>query len=382
MSKIDLILQGFLEKIADKNIKERYIKLYEEYWVTYATLFGYFHQELNNLFEFLNIKNDSNKHFNAEPSRELLFIIKSLDDLNMDLDVYWEEIIIADKYKKIIDIAREFLCSSGWSPIPEVFPRIHIVNYEPIFSTNSRKVVIQNTRQSLDLQVIGEWAFSLVSRYKDPTYNKYFAIKKLKKGSSEREIERFKKEFEILKKLNFPYILEVYCFDETQFSYTMEFCDTSLLKYISANNSKLPFASRKRIVLQFLYAINYLHHKKILHRDISYNNILIKQFEWAVIVKLSDFWLMKEVWSDFTKIDTDIKWTIIDPALTNFKDYDILNEIYSIGFIINFIFTGKKSFNSDDTDLSKVVEQCTTSNTKKRYQSVTHIISSIEGLNN
>lgn len=228
------------------------------------------------------------------------------------------------------------------------------------------------------MQIIGEWAFSKVSKYKDPSYDKYFAVKKLKKNSNEREVERFKKEFEILRQLNFPYILEVYSFDVEKNSYIMECCDATLHKYIEKNNAKLPFATRKRISLQFLYAMNYLNSKKILHRDISYNNVLIKQFESAVMIKLSDFWLMKEQDSDFTKVDTEIKWTIIDPSLINFKDYALHNEIYSIGFIIHFIFTGKKSFQSSKTNLSKIIEKCTSQNLENRYRSIGEIINMIE----
>lgn len=334
MSKIDLILDSYIEKISENNIKDRYVNLYKnDYSEKYIKIFSYFHQKLNDLFTFMNSKNESNKHFNAWESRDLLFIINSIDDLNLDLNTYWEEIIIKKEYQDLLKIMRTFLSSSWWSGIPNDFERIQIINYEPIFSTNNKKIILNNKIENADLKIIWEWAFSKVSKYKDSTYDKFFAIKTLKKNFTDRELERFKKEFEILKKLSFPYILEVYNYDDWKNNYTMEFCDMTLLKYIQSNNSKLPFITRKRIALQFLYAINYLHSKNIYHRDISYWNVLIKKFDWAVMIKLSDFGLVKEELSNFTKIDTEIKWTIIDPSLDSFKNYSIKNEIYSIWYI-------------------------------------------------
>jgi eukaryotic-like serine/threonine-protein kinase len=55
-----------------------------------------------------------------------------------------------------------------------------------------------------------------------------------------------------LKRLSFPYIVEVYQYDETRNEYTMEFCDETLRKYIGTRNSNLAFATRKQIALQFL----------------------------------------------------------------------------------------------------------------------------------
>lgn len=161
----------------------------------------------------------------------------------------------------------------------------------------------------------------------------------------------------------------------------MEYCDTTLYDFISKNNDKLKFLSRKRLALQFLYGINYLHKKSILHRDISYRNILIKKFDFGVAtVKLSDFGLMKEDGSVFTKSDTDIKGTIIDPSLEKFKDYNVQNEMYPIGFILNFIFTGKQNLVSNDTDINKIVVKCTDRDPTKRYKSVADLIIDMESL--
>ena len=55
-------------------------------------------------------------------------------------------------------------------------------------------------------------------------------------------------------------------YDETRNEYKMEFCDETLRKYIGTRNSNLAFATRKRIALQFLYGLNYIHSQGFLHR--------------------------------------------------------------------------------------------------------------------
>ena len=116
----------------------------------------------------------------------------------------------------------------------------------------------------------------------------------------------------------------------------MDYCDTDLEKYISKNNTKLNSDIRKRMVSHFLYSINYLHSKNILHRDISYKNILIKLYDNNIpIIKLSDFGLIKDIEFNITSSDSDMKGAIRDPSLDSFKNYEKRNDIYNIGFIIN-----------------------------------------------
>ena len=116
----------------------------------------------------------------------------------------------------------------------------------------------------------------------------------------------------------------------------MEFCNETLRQYIRKRNNQLPFPTRKRIALQFLYGINYLHSERLLHRDISLQNVLVKVFDrGAVLVKLSDFGLVKDTSSEFTRTKTEMRGTIRDPILHNFKDYNVLNEVYSIGWVLS-----------------------------------------------
>ena len=90
-------------------------------------------------------------------------------------------------------------------------------------------------------------------------------------------------------------MLQVFAYNEERSEYTMEHCNATLRDFIDRNNARLSFGTRKRIGLQFLYGMNYLHSKELLHRDVSYQNVLVKEYDGgAVVIKLSDFGLFKD----------------------------------------------------------------------------------------
>lgn len=382
MNRYELVLNDFFDQIpAEYEYNNRYLNLYSDYSEKFQKIFAYLHSGFDNLFEFMNYKRSTNKHFNADSSRELKSLITYFKDLSHGLKNSENEISISLQYLKMIDYCQTFLQNSGGSPIPEEYQDFQIVKYEPIFEVNSKRITIPSLNQSNELRLIGEGAFSIVKRYKDSYYNKYFALKQAKKDITERELERFRKEFKILQELQFPYVLEVYNYDSAKDCYTMEYCDTTLKEYISKRNQTLTLKIRKKIASQFLYAVNYLHRKGILHRDISANNILVKQYDFnSVLIKLSDFGLVKENGSEFTSIDTEMKGTIIDPSLDSFKNYGTENEIYAIGFILQFIFTGKKNLDFADEKFSEILTKCTDKDPKARYNDVSKIIDAVDNI--
>lgn len=175
--------------------------------------------------------------------------------------------------------------------------------------------------------------------------------------------------------------MEVYRYNEDRNEYKMEFCDETLRRYISTRNSTLKIGARKRIALQFLYGINYLHMKGYLHRDISLQNVLLKVFDdGVVLVKLSDFGLVKDKASDFTRTKSEMRGTIRDPLLGNFKDYIGLNEIYSIGWVLSYIFTGREALKSGTDEVSRIIQKCVVLDLSQRYQDVLSVVADIERL--
>lgn len=380
MKKEQLILKAFVEEI-DTPLQARYGRLYKGYGEEFDKIFAYFHQEFDSYFDFLNQKNNINKHYNAHESRMLMKLFDEFEELQYSLDEVGTSVVLDDSYKKAIETCRTFLTGSGGSTIPDDFTAIQLKKFEPVFTLPAKVVVVQSAQNKYKLNLVGQGAFATVQKYRDSHYDRVFALKQAKKNLEARELERFKYEFKLLKKLSFPYILEVYSYDEANDRYTMEYCDFTLDEYIRNNGQKIPFSARKKLALQFLYGINYLHHKDILHRDISYKNILLKKYDFnALILKLSDFGLAKETSSDFTKTDSEIKGTIIDPALDSFKDYNLNNEIYSIGFILLYIFTNKKSLPSKNGGIVDIVNRCVERTVSERYKNVEEIINAVDAL--
>jgi serine/threonine protein kinase len=285
------------------------------------------------------------------------------------------------RYRDALERVRPWLSSSGGSTVPDDFELIEVIKFEPVFTRSATAVGLGKNTAPAKLAMIGEGSYATVYSFVDPDYGIKVAVKRAKRGISERDLYRFRQKFEVMKALNFPYIVQVYRYGNDRNEYLMEFCDETLRTYIASRNSDLSFLSRKRIALQFLYGINYLHSEGLLHRDVSLQNVLLKVYaKGAVLVKLSDFGLVKDRDSEFTRTRTNMRGTIRDPLLHSFKDYDVVNEIYSIGWVLSYIFTGREALATSGGPVGAIIEKCTVNNAEQRYQRVLALISDVEGL--
>ncbi len=394
-NKEELILQDFDRRLfppppnddffglyQEVTTEEPFASLYQEYEQPLARIFAYLHQNLNALLEHLNKQLDKgSSYYHAGSSRELISIIDTVNELKSELETVGKEIILTTEYSETCAKCKTFLVDSGGSTIPDDMKKVKIIKYDPIFELAETKIILPHVKTIHKLSLVGEGSFAIVQKYKDEAYDRTFAVKRVKKSSGERDIIRFNKEYEILKRLSFPYILEVYSYDTSNNSYIMEYCDYTLDKYIAINNQTLSFDKRRKLALQFLYGINYIHQKDLLHRDISFGNALIKCYDYgAVIVKLSDFGLAKEKDSDFTKTDTTLKGTIRDPYLEKLSEYSLSNEIYAIGHILQYIFTGKKRLTDEKNAITDIVKRCTNGSLMERYEHVSDIIKDLESV--
>jgi len=334
------------------------------------------HQELNRLFQFMYSKQQSNGHFNAAESRELLEYIKLYEDMNYVLKETGYSFEINSDYKQLIDCSKSFLQESGGSTIPHDLPKIELLNYEPIFTMRqSISIPTPSTAETRRYQIklIGEGSYAQVFKYKDEFYNKNFIIKRAQKNLSQKELERFKREYEVMRQLHSPHVLEVYRYDETRHEYYAEYADETLLRYIS-HNPDLDIYKRKSICNQLFRCFSYVHSKGYLHRDLSFTNILLVHYEDGnSMVKLSDFGLVKEPDSTLTSIDSEIKGSLNDSNLRviGFTNFSIVYETYALTRVILFVMTGLQNIEKiRDEKVRSFVLKGINPDTNKRYQNV------------
>lgn len=381
-------LQRLLRRYEAEPVQEDYLDLYLEPGSfgrnPFASAFAFLHQRIDSELTWMNLKarNGTSGHFNADNSRNLLGLIDEVADLKRAMEKAGKSLVLDPEYQRVLDGSKAWLVDSGGSPIPEGFTPVLVEKYEAVFGLADAALTLAD-HSKVSLVVVGEGAYAIVHKFVDPNYEITIARKRLKRTVDTRDVERFRREYDIMKGLDFPYILKVYRYEDAQNAYTMEFCESTLESHVKLRNNQhnFDFGVRRRIALQFLYGLNYLHLKRICHRDLSLKNILLKVFaDGAVAVKLSDFGLAKPPGSDFTKTETEIRGTIVDPALDKFKDFEPINDIYAVGFVLSYIFLGVSRLIPDFTPLGQIVQKCSHSDPTRRYQTVLQIIEAVEKL--
>ena len=377
---VELMLSDLMQKYAEDRTSVAFLRLYTDD-ERFGGVFASLHERLNHHFTAINDRARSSHHYWAESSRELIALIDELAEAFGIFQRTGIDVVFNGQYGAALDRCKPWLSMSNGSTVPDDFVPIDLVKYEPILIRTGTTTQLKKQNARVKLQLVGEGSYAHVFSFIDPDYGIKIAIKRAKKGLGERDLHRFREEFRLLKKLSFPYIVEVYRYDDAANEYKMEFCDETLRDYVKKRNSDLRFATRKRVALQFLYGINYIHEQRLLHRDLSLQNILLKVYESrAVLVKLSDFGLAKDQDSEFTRTKTEMRGTIRDPTLATFKEYGVHNEIYSIGWILSYIFTGKESLPRASDATGLIIQKCVAHDIEARYQNVKDIIADVERL--
>lgn len=343
------------------------------------------HHDLVGLFRTMNERlptGEHEAHFWAEPSRDLIKRIEIIFSLVSSLKETPLAFQIDPYYLDLLTRCRDFLSSSGGSSLPPNMAKVELYYTLPIFLPLS-SITISHKQQdfTFDLKLIGSGSYANVYKYKDTFYNRPFILKRAKKELTDKEVARFKREFDVMNDLSSPYILEVYCYNPDKNEYIMEYMDYTLDGYIAAHNSTLTIIQRKGIAQQILRAFDYLHSKRHLHRDISPKNILIKEYDDTLVVKLSDFGLVKIPDSTLTTVNTEFKGYFNDPALVveGFNTYGIVHETYALTRVIYFVMTGKTNTEKiTNQNLRSFVERGLNPDKAKRFQNIRDMISAFK----
>ena len=136
---------------------------------------------------------------------------------------------------------------------------------------------------------IGEGAYGKVFSARHSVTGHMFALKKIYLQNDQEGIPSTTiREISLLKQIDHVNVLKLYdVINHNKRMYlVLDYCEKDLSKFSMDIDGELNLIMLKRIIYQILKGVEEIHKKKILHRDIKPQNILVKN---SRIVKLADF---------------------------------------------------------------------------------------------
>lgn len=361
--------------------KMNFINVYPEFLITILVFVGVIElviliKDITKIDSIDRIDALTNKHTFSIIDKKLTFalILLSVCALNIG--------ILSYKTPHFIVYFKDLVVFEIISLITLISQIASITTTRIYYSNFSLKQLEQKIFDTELLEEIGKGSYATVYKAYLPSLDSIYAIKKLT-STDVRDIERFEQEFKMLKSLSHPNIIGVYTFDEVKYEYIMDFMPDTLYDYVSKNI--IPDTQKLKLIEQLLDGMEYLHNHKILHRDISYQNIMIKENEVnknELTLKILDFGISKNKQERrmYTRTHTQVRGTLFDPTLDDFKKYNEQNDIYSLGLILNYIYYQSEAVKNGDTPMNKIIHKCLDINLDNRYKTILDIKNDIKNM--
>ncbi len=180
--------------------------------------------------------------------------------------------------------------------------------------------------------------------------------------NDQERFSEFEHELTIMSSIRHKNVISFYgaSLDPPRVAIITEFCDNgSLANYIGSHKNDFPWETKLNILYDVCKALNYLHSKNVIHRDVKSDNILLDS---KMTAKVTDFGLSKVI-ADLTKshmtfhVGTSI---YIAPEVVKGTSYDNKCDIYSLSIIMYEMYY--ETNNPYGTDVKGSIEYQVASN--------------------
>lgn len=201
------------------------------------------------------------------------------------------------------------------------------------------------------VEKIGGGGMSVVWKAYDLVLDRNVALKILRPEMSEDEdfILRFRREAQSVASLSHPSIVNIYDVGEDQGLYfiVMELIGKgeTLRDYLKAKG-RLPVARALEITAEICEALSHAHSKRIIHRDIKPQNILLTE---EGKVKVADFGIARALGTLSTTTHDMVVGSApyISPEQAKNGQASVRSDLYSLGVVLYEMLSGKQPFAGD-----------------------------------
>ncbi|XP_059393514.1 serine/threonine-protein kinase Nek4-like isoform X2 [Carassius carassius] len=202
------------------------------------------------------------------------------------------------------------------------------------------------------VRVVGKGSYGEVNLVRHRSDRKQYVIKKLNlRTSSRRERRSAEQEAQLLSQLKHPNIVtyrESWEGEDCQLYIVMGFCEGGDL-YHRLKQQKGELLPERQVVewfVQIAMALQYLHEKHILHRDLKTQNIFLTK---TSIIKVGDLGIARVLESQNDMASTLIGTPYyMSPELFSNKPYNYKSDVWALGCCVYEMATLKHAFNAKD----------------------------------
>ena len=210
------------------------------------------------------------------------------------------------------------------------------------------------------IKLLGEGSFGKAYLATAENEDKKYVIKQIvMDGMTDKEKRETFNEAAILKRLDHPNIIkfkEVFIQRKPKetLNIVTEYADGGDLEQKIEEQKKKPFPETQILdyFTQICLALQHLHKKKIIHRDLKGGNVFLMQ---SGIVKLGDFGIAKGLKNTWEKAKTTVGTPYyLSPEIINCKPYDTKSDIWSLGVLLYQLMAFKMPFNANSLPLLSI----------------------------
>ena len=202
---------------------------------------------------------------------------------------------------------------------------------------------------------VGEGTYGVVYKCQNKQTGQYVALKKIRLENEEEGIPSTAiREISILKQMNHMGIVKLIetINGEKKLYLIFEFLDYDLKKFLDEKGAPLPMNLVKSYLYQITAALRYCHSKRILHRDLKPQNLLIDK---NGIIKLADFGLARAFGVPIKTLTHEVLtlWYRAPEILLGQKEYSTPVDIWSLGLIF-FEMAHRKPLFAGDCEIDQI----------------------------